>query len=96
MESKKNTLLGRILSTVRTERQLARDKAVTELWKRNNLANPTKRDGYRMAETSTVSRDGTEVTEYRLYKLIDRALVTTSSKIATDVKYGQEAALDDD
>lgn len=87
MESKGPTLMGKLLSTVRFERQEARRKAVDELWKRNGLDNPTKREGYRMAETSTVARDGTEVTEYRLYKLLDRALVETKSTVKTNITY---------
>ena len=86
METKKPTLLGKTLSTLRMERQLVRDRAVSELWKRNNLKPDA--EGYRVAETSTIQRDGVEVTEYRLYQLVDRAVVRVSSKITTGVEYG--------
>jgi len=67
----KQNLFGSILSTVRARRDLIRDQTVDKLWKRNNL--PPNAEGYRLAVSSREDHNGTETTEYRLYKLIDSA-----------------------
>lgn len=85
---KEPTMFGKLLNRVRFERTMAREKAETALWERNNLGNPTKRDGYKLAETKVVHKDGKEVTELRLYKLIDAAVVTISSEVSSEIVDG--------
>lgn len=85
---KEPTLMGKLLSRVRFERKIARERAEAALWERNNLSNPTTRDGYKLAETKVVHRDGKEVTELRLYKLIDAAVVTVSSEVHSEIAEG--------
>lgn len=94
MERGKKTLLGKTLSALRFERQQARQKAARDLWERNGMANPKTRSGHKLAETTTLQQDGTEVTEYRLYKLIDRSLVTISSSVSTKITTGVESEQD--
>lgn len=84
----KVTMFGKLLSNVRAVRFTAKQKAQDELWKRNGLDNPAKRNGYRMAETQSINRDGTEVVEYRLYKLIDASVVTISSTVTHKIENG--------
>lgn len=83
------TLMGSLLSTVRFERAEARRKAISELYARNGLENPVTRNGYKVAETSTLSRDGTEITEYRLYKLIDSQVTRVSTTVDVENKQGR-------
>lgn len=84
------TLMGKLLSRVHNARHYSNIQAIDELWKRNSLANPAKRDGYKLAETSVVHRDGTEVKEYRLYKLIDATVVTITTDVNTTIELGLE------
>lgn len=83
------SLFGGLLTQVQRARKAARDKAVADLWKRNKLA--PNAPGYKLAETSMVKQDGAEVIEYRLYKLVDAAVVTTSSEVKTIVEDGVAA-----
>lgn len=85
---KQPTLMGKLLNRVRFERIMARERAEAGLWKRNNLENPKTREGYKLAETKVVYTDGKEVTELRLYKLIDAAVVTISSEVSSEIVDG--------
>ena len=81
-------MMGKLLSRVHLARWQSRDQAERELWKRNGLDNPTKRDGYKLAETAVVHRDGTEYKELRLYKLVDAAIVKISSEVNVETTFG--------
>lgn len=62
---------------------------MADLWKRNKLT--PNAPGYKIAETKMVKQDGTSVIEYRLYKLIDARVVTTSAQVTADVEDGVKA-----
>lgn len=83
-------MMGKLLSRVHSARYFSRQQAEDELWKRNKLDNPTKRDGYKLAETAIVHRDGTEYKELRLYKLVDAAIVKISSEVNVETSFGIE------
>lgn len=85
-------MFGKLLTRVQNTRKMARAQAVADLWRRNNL-NPNT-GGFRLAETEMVQRDGTEVTEYRLYKLIDCSVVTVTSEVKHSVETGINAAVE--
>lgn len=82
------TLFGKILSRLQSERWFAHKEAVDDLWERNGLGNPTQRTGYKLAETKAVQQDGTEVTYYRLYKLVDSSTVVISTELTTKIEKG--------
>jgi hypothetical protein len=82
------TVFSKIMGRVAMARLETRRQAERELWERNGLGNPKLRDGYKLAQTDSVARDGTEVTEYRLYKLIDAATVTIKSEVKSTIKLG--------
>lgn len=84
------TMFGKLLNRVRAERKLAYQKAEQDLWKRNKLDNPAQREGYKIAETTTVYRDGREEKELRLYKLVDAAVVTINSEIHSTIENGTD------
>lgn len=84
------TMMGKLLSRVHFARWHSRDDAERALWKKNGLDNPTLRAGYKLAETSTVHRDGTEYKELRLYKLVDAAIIKISSEVNTETQFGLE------
>lgn len=86
----KTTMLGKLLQQVYAERKLSRDRAIAGLWKRNGL-NPNA-TGYKIAETATVRSDGSEVVEYRLYKMIDCSTTTIKADIAASVATGLGAS----
>lgn len=87
---KQPTMMGKLLSRVHSARYFSYREAEAALWKRNKLENPTKRDGYKIAETSVVHRDGTEYKELRLYKLIDAAIVKISSEVNVETTFGTD------
>lgn len=84
----KTTLMGKLLGKVQSARWEAKREAVVDLWARNGLENPTKRQGYTVQEIKTVSKDGAEVTTYRLWKLVDQSTVTIESKVTSKVQTG--------
>lgn len=87
---KQPTMMGKLLSRVHSARYFSRQQAEDALWKKNGLDNPTKRKGYKLAETSTIHRDGTEYKELRLYKLVDAAIVKISSEVNVETTFGVE------
>lgn len=87
-ELKKTTMFGKLLNKVRFERHMVRQRAIDDLWKRNGLENPALRTGYKLAETSQVNRDGTEIVEYRLYKLVDSSVTKITSEVVSKIETG--------
>lgn len=86
----KLTLMGQLLKKVQSARWMAKRDAAEALWKKNGLDNPTKRAEYRMIEESSVTRDGAEVTTLKLWKLVDKSIVTLESSINVEVKEGRD------
>lgn len=86
---KKKTLMGLLLNKVRFEREQARRAAIQKLYDDNGLSNPARREGYKVAETPTIDRDGTEVVEYRLYKLIDSVVTRVKTTVDVEIKQGR-------
>lgn len=84
---KPKNLMGSLLGVLQHERYAAKKKTEEDLWANNGLKDPKSRDGYRMAETSTIY-NGAEITEYRLYKLLDSARVTIGAEVSTKVEHG--------
>lgn len=91
MERKPSMVAG-MLTQVRSVRRLARESAIADLWKRNKL-NPNA-SGYKIAETPMLRRDGREVVEYRLYKLIDASVTTISAEIIHSTEIGPNVAVE--
>lgn len=92
--AEETTMFGKLLNRVQTARKMSRISAVNELWHRNGLAKPGDRVGYKLAETVAMHHDGTEITEYRLYKLIDATVTTVSSEVSTRVETGLETLVE--
>lgn len=86
---KKKTLMGSLLNKVRFEREQTRRAAIQKLYDDNGLSNPARRDGYKVAETTTLARDGVEITEYRLYKLIDSVVTRVGTTVDAEIKQGR-------
>jgi hypothetical protein len=87
-EPKKPTMLGKLLNNVRFARWSVRQKAIDDLWKRNGLENPALRKGWKLAETTQINRDGTEIVEYRLYKLMDSSVTKITSEVKSEIQTG--------
>lgn len=87
----KATMFGKLLSRVATARYHTKQLAQEELWRRHGLGNPKMRAGWKMAEAAVVHKDGTEIVEYRLYKLMDRAVITIKSEVTTTTEFGTDA-----
>lgn len=81
----KKTIMGSLLNTFRYERQRAREKAQADLWERNQLNNPTQRDGYKIEESVRVGKDGHESTGYTLWKKIDEIAIDVSIDVKSEV-----------
>ena len=88
------TMAGKLLNRVHNARKHNHLLAENELWDRNKLLSPASREGYKIATTKTLQFDGTEVVEYRLYKLIDATVSRISSTVETQVLGGLENLLD--
>lgn len=82
--------MGQLLKKVQAVRWQAKRDAAEALWKKNGLDNPTKRAEYRMIEESSVTRDGAEVTTLKLWKLVDKSVVTLGTDISIDIREGRE------
>lgn len=88
MEGKKGpTMKGALLNRVDQARKHSYAQAVDELWKRNKIKN---REEYKVAEITMVQKDGTEIKEFKLYKLIDATVVTISSQVNVEIALGKE------
>lgn len=88
--AKNKTLMGVLLSKVANVRWEIRRQAAERLWKRNGLDNPTKRQGYKMIEDTGINSDGSEVTTIKLWKLIDKEVVTLAGDIKITTREGVE------
>lgn len=82
------TLMGKLLARLRYERAASRERAIERLWKRNGLENPKLRQGYKLAISEPLVRDGEEVIEYRLYKLVDRTITKVRGRVDVEVVDG--------
>lgn len=87
LKSKPKNLMGSVLGVLQHERYANKKKVEADLWKKAGLEDPKARDGYRMAETSTIY-NGAEVTEFRLYQLVDSARVTVAAEVTTKIESG--------
>lgn len=86
------TMFGKLLTSVQQQRKLAHEQALRDLWKRNDLSPGAA--GYKIAETKAIHRDGREVTEYRLYKLIDASVTTIKAEVTSSVETGADKAVE--
>lgn len=93
---KKSNLMGKLLSKIQLARWKARQDAVTDIWKRNNLDNPTKRQGYKLEELKTLGSDGQEVIRFQLWQLLDQSVITISSEIKSEISTGIPKGVEDD
>lgn len=87
-----STMFGQLLESVQRTREVARDRAIADLWGRNRL-NPNAA-GYKIAETVTMHQDGREVVEYRLYKLVDVSVTTIKAEVTHSVEVGTDKAVE--
>lgn len=85
---KTESLMGKLLERVHNARHFSRLTAIDAMWERNGMASVASRKGFKIAETTSVFKDGTEVVEYKLYKLIDATTVTVSAEVNTKVEQG--------
>lgn len=86
------TMFGGLLTSVQQQRKLAHEQAVRDLWARNGLNQNAP--GYKIAETKAIHRDGREVTEYRLYKLIDATVTTIKAEVIASIETGADKAVE--
>lgn len=86
----KKTMFGKLLNQVRFEREMARNKTESLLWKRNKLDNPAKRDKYRMEHIRILGKDTEEVTKIQLWHLVDEAVVVMSTDVSSEIVSDEE------
>lgn len=78
---KKRTTFGSLLSHFQFERKIALENAERDLWERNKLLNPTKRDGHKIVELSSVNNDGSTTHSVQLWELIDEEKLKVSTSV---------------
>ena len=83
---KTGSMFGKLLTEVQAQRKFVRERAIADLWRRNKLT--PSAPGYKLAETVTVQSDGSEITEYRLYKLVDCSVTTLTSEVHANTETG--------
>lgn len=93
----KKTTFGTLLNNFRFQRQEARRKAQSDLWNRNGLDNPSKREGYKIESVVIPGKDGSEVTAFELWKKVDEAaiIIDTEVTVADIEKPKAESTLGD-
>jgi hypothetical protein len=82
-------MFGKLLTEIQAQRKFTRERAMADLWRRNKLSPGAP--GYRLAEAPTVQADGSEITEYRLYRLVDATVTTISSQVKAETDNGVQA-----
>ena len=82
----KENVMSRILGRVGNARYFTRLQAIDELWKANGLIKKEDRVDYKLTESKMVKQNGDEVTEYCLYKLVDRTVVTIAAEVSSTVE----------
>jgi hypothetical protein len=88
MKMSKPNLFGKILNAIRIARMQNEEKVVKDLWDRNGLGNPLRRDGYKIEEDIRSTENGTQRTMYRLWKLVDQSELVMRTEITTEVVTG--------
>lgn len=88
--TQKNTILGSLLNKFSAQRAQIKHEAIEDLWRRNGLSNPRLRQGYKLAETPIIDRDGVEIVEYRLYKLVDQSTTRLCADISATIIVGSD------
>lgn len=84
----KPNLFGKILNGIRIARMTHEEALLKDLWERNGLANPTRRDGYKIEEDVRSTENGTQRTMYRLWKLVDQSELVMTTEITSKVITG--------
>ena len=82
----KPTLFGALLEQMRLKRKSVHEAAVRDLQKRNKITPGSP--GYKIEHTSRINREGVEVTEYRLYKLLDCSVTSMRANVESKVEIG--------
>lgn len=88
---KRKTLMGTLLMDFRAKRHEIITKSAQEIWKKNKLDNPKKRDGYEIHESQVHMPDGSLVVITQLWKKVDETRV----KISHSIESGKIEATDD-
>lgn len=84
----KPNLIGKILNAVRNERWMHSEKIVKDLWDRNGLDNPTRREGYKIEKDVRTSQHGKESTVWQLWKLVDQSQMEMEPRLDIKITTG--------
>lgn len=83
------SMFGLLLEQVMRKRKSLRDEAVRDLHKRAGISPGTP--GYKLEESKSRNIQGVEVTEYRLYKLVDCAVTHLRANAEAKIETGLAA-----
>lgn len=89
-EEVRPTLLGRLINRLHTERWAIKETTVRDLLKRNQLDNPQIKHLVKVVAETHVQDDGTETTTFKLWKLVDRSVVSIKTNITNETYTGLE------
>lgn len=81
---KTKTLMGTLLTDFRAKRYEAITQSAQEIWKKNKLDNPKKRDGYEIHESQVHMPDGSLIVVTQLWHKVDEIRVKVSHNIKSD------------
>lgn len=84
----KNTLLGSIMKRINKERRTLQAEGQANIMRRNGIKfADVNTNGFMIQESTRVAANGSETTNYRLFKLVDEEVVTLAvdiSKVVTE------------
>lgn len=91
------TTFGTLIRNFHFQRKMALEKGEQDLWERNKLADPTKRKGYKVVETSSVNNDGSTTHSLELWKRVDQEHIRISTNVEVNklVEENKETELGD-
>ncbi len=87
VERPSGNLFGKTLNKMRGEKKMAIMNAKNKMFERHKIEYRNQKY-YRIVEDRVVLPGGREVTELRLYQLIDAAVVTVKSDVTSELEGG--------
>ena len=87
VERPTGNIFGKTLNKLRGERRMAVEGAKQKMLERHKI-DYKNRNKYKIVEDRVVMPNGKEVTELRLYELIDGAVVTINTDVSSELQGG--------
>lgn len=84
----KPSFLGSLISKTQRIRRETKEKVMIDMLKRNHLDAPGAMDNHKIEEDKRVSGTGSEITSFKLWKLVDQTVIQIEPTVNSSVKIG--------